>query len=131
MTTDEDSALSLVRKHLRQIDPPPGAKARASLQLEQRIRGRARTFRPVWALGLTGALVAGASMAAANRGGWFRSEPDRAPASQVAAPVARPTHAKEPRPRQDTPAVPVPPREEAEPASKPEQKRSAADGGQD
>lgn len=97
MTTDEDGALSLVRDHLREIEPPPGAKARVSLELEERITGRARSARPLWVLGLAGALVAGASLAASQRGSWFGSEPELTAPAKPAAPVSLPSPAKRQR----------------------------------
>jgi TolA-binding protein len=88
MTIDDQGAVSLVRNHLRQIEPPPGAKARASLQLEERIARRASGVRRLGALGLAGVFVAGASLAAANQSDWFRSEPEASPPAKVSVTAA-------------------------------------------
>lgn len=115
MTTDKDDALLLVREHLRQIEPPPGAKARVSFELEERIAGRARSTRPLWVLGLTGALVAGVSIAATNGAHWFASEPQAAPTTKIATPVAPPSPPKQQRvPQQTSNVTPASAKEQRE-----------------
>jgi len=102
MTVDENDAILLVGDHLRAIEPPPGAKTRVSLQIEEQIAGRARAARPLWILGLTGVFVAGASLAAADRAHWFRAEPQAPAVPTVSEP---------------TPAAPKPARRAAAPVS--------------